>query len=47
MTTVPRASDSVALLPSLLRGWHSGNLTDDFVAWNDWEAVAEGAHADC
>lgn len=41
MATVPRASDSVANFPSLLTVRNSGNVTNDFVAGDNWEAISK------
>src|SRR4051812_1138421 len=41
MPTVPRASNSVTLLPHFLRVWDRNNISDDLMARYDWEAVAE------
>jgi hypothetical protein len=41
MSTVPRASNSVTLLPPFLRVWDRSNISDDLMTRYDWEAVAE------
>jgi hypothetical protein len=41
MPTVPRASNSVTLLPPFLRVWDRSNISDDLMTRYDWEAVAE------
>lgn len=46
MASMPRAPNSVALLPSLLGVWNSSNFTDDFVTWDHWQWVAKALHAD-
>jgi hypothetical protein len=41
MPTVPRASDSVTLLPLFLRVGDCSNSSDDLMTRYDWKAVAE------
>ena len=45
MTAVPWRTDAVAFLPSLLRRWNGSDIADDFMAWDNWKAIAEATEA--
>ena len=47
MPAVPRASNSVTLLPQFLRIWDRNNISDDLMTRYDWEAVAEKSFLYC
>jgi hypothetical protein len=47
MPTVPRASNSVALLPLFLRIRDRSNSSDDLMAGYDWETVAKKSFLYC
>jgi hypothetical protein len=46
VATVPRAADTIALLPSLLGLWDGSDLTNDLMTRNDGEAIAKAALLD-
>jgi len=45
VAAVPWSTDAVAFFPSLLGRRNGSDLTDDFVAWDNWKAIAEAAKA--
>ena len=45
VTSVPRASDSIADLPFLLAFWNSCNIANQFVARYDRKAVSSGSRS--
>jgi hypothetical protein len=47
VAAVPGPSNAISKLPFLLCVWDGYDLPDDFVAGDDWEAVAEQAEANC
>jgi hypothetical protein len=47
MPAVPRASNSVTLLPLFLRVWDCNNISDDLMTRYDWEAIAESSFLYC
>jgi len=46
MTTMPRASNTISYLPSLLAVWHRCNIANELMTGNNGELISESSVSD-